>query len=647
MTEHKSCVFTFADIEVREREFCIVKNGEVLAIEPKAFRVLLCLIRNPRQLVSKDELLNVVWKDCSVSENSLTQCVARLRRVLGDDIHEPRYIATVPTLGYRFLPEVQVAEDGHLSLGIPVQNGQVTESGATETERPPTGERLPRPRAQSPQRWAAALVIIGAVIIVGIVVVVAVGRFQSSVPQKASSVSVHSLAVLPFENLSGDTEQEYFADGMTAELITELAKISSIRVISRTSVMRYKRIRKPLSEIARELSVDAVVEGEVLRSQNRVRVTAQLVDTSTDRHLWSETYERDLRDVVSLQADVAQSIARAIGARVTPAEDNHRASTRRVNPEAYEAYLKGRFFLEKRTTTGFNKAADYFQRAVRIDPHFAEAYAGLASIYNVLGTYGILPPNECFPKAREAADKALQLDDTLSEAYTARGVAWTMYERDWSAAEQDFQRAIMLNPNDANAHHGYAEHLTNVGRAEGAISEMERARELDPLSLPINATLGRTYRDARRNKEADVQCRKALELDPDSAMGHWCLGVTSVAEKRYTEAVAEMQRANTLGAAPLYTWGLGYAYAVSGDRIRAKDIIESLKKRPGNAYMPAYYIASVYGALDEKDLAFTWLQRAYAQRDPQITYLLLDPFMDPLRSDPRYDALVRRVGFPQ
>jgi tetratricopeptide (TPR) repeat protein len=434
---------------------------------------------------------------------------------------------------------------------------------------------------------------------------------------------------------------------MTAELITELAKISSIRVISRTSVMRYKRLRKPLADIARELNVNAVVEGEVLRSQNRVRVTAQLIDTATDRHLWSETYDRDLRDVVGLQADVAQSIARAIGARVTPEEDSHRASTRRVDPDAYEAYLKGRFFLEKRTTTGFNKAVDYFQLAVRIDPRFAAAYGGLASTYNVLGTYGILPPSECFPKAREAADKASQLDETLSEAYVARGFAWSMYERDWSAAEQDFKRAIMLNPNDANAHHGYSEHLTNVGRAEGAISEMERARELDPLSLPTNATLGRTYRDARRNEEADVQCRKTLELDPEFAMGHWCLGVTRVAEKRYTEAVTEMQRANTLGEAPLYTWGLGYAYAVSGDRVRAEAVIGALKKRPDNAYMPAYYIASIYGALDEKDLAFTWLQRAYAERDPQITYLLLDPFMDPLRSDPRFDPLLRQVGFPQ
>jgi TolB-like protein/tetratricopeptide (TPR) repeat protein len=502
----------------------------------------------------------------------------------------------------------------------------------------------PGRRAKPFEKRSVILVVSVVLVLLGLVVVIVAIKFRQATLQRSSVVRIHSLAVLPFENLSGDTEQEYFADGMTAELITELAKLSSVRVISRTSVMQYKHFRKPLAEIARELNVDAVVEGEVLRSQNRVRVTAQLIYAAEDRHIWAETYDRDLRDVVDLQSDVAQSIAKAIGAKVMSAEASRGAPVRRVDPEAYEAYLKGRFFFEKRTTEGINKAVDYFQKAIRIDRQFAKAYAGLAKTYDLLGAYEILPSGEVFPKAREAADKALQLDDTLSEAYTARGFASTMYDWDWSAAEQDFQRAIALNTNDATAHHWYAEYLLGVGRAERAIAELENARELDPLSLPINGTLGRAYRDVRRYGDSTVQCRKTIDLDPDFALGHWCLGLADVAEKRYTEAVSEMQLAHELGTSPVYTWGLGYAYAASGDRIRARSMIAMLKRGANGNYAPAYFIASIHGALADKDLAFTWLQRAYAERDPWITYLLFDPFMDPLRSDARFDVLVHKVG---
>jgi TolB-like protein/Flp pilus assembly protein TadD len=458
---------------------------------------------------------------------------------------------------------------------------------------------------------------------------------------------IRSLAVLPFENLSGDVDQEYFADGMTAELITEVAKSSTIRVISRTSSMRYKRLRKPLAEIAKELNVDAVVEGEVLRSQDRIRVTAQLIDVALDRHLWAETYDRDLRDVVALQADVAQSIAKAIGTKVMPAALGHRSLARRVDPEAYEDYLRGRFFLEKRTSEGMNRAVDYLQQAIRKDPGFAEAYAGLAKTYDLLGTYEVRPPAESFPQAREAADRALQLDATLSEAFTARGLAWSMYERDWSAAESDFQQAFRLDSNNALAHHWYAEHLINIGQARRAVIELQRARELDPLSLPVNGTLGFAYRVDRKFEESIAQCRKTLDLDPDFAYAHWCIGVSQVAQKHYADAVAAMQRAKALGSAPLYTYGLGYAYAMAGNKTAAYAVIEDLKRGSRKDYVPSYFIASIYGALAEPDQAFAWLRRAEDERDPQITLLLCDPFMDPLRADPRFNALVREIGFPQ
>lgn len=492
-----------------------------------------------------------------------------------------------------------------------------------------------------------AFIISVLLFIVGLFAAIYGARFRESMRMRSDPSRIRSLAVLPLENLSGDREEEYFADGMTAELITELGKISSIRVISRTSVMRYKGVRKPLAQIARELNVDAVLEGEVLRSNGHVRVTAQLIDTVADKHIWAEAYDQDLRDVVGLQGDVAWSVANAIRARVTPAEFARINPNRRVNPDAYEAYLKGRYFFEKRTAEGIYKGLEYFQQAIRKDPRYAEPYAALAKTYQILGSYEMLPPKECYPKAREAADKALQLDGALSEAYTARALVASFYEWDWDAAEADFQSAFRVNSNDATAHHWYAEHLINVGKADRAIAELELARRLDPLSLPINATLGRVYRDARRYQESIDQCRKTLDLEPDFALARWCLGVSYVAVKQYAEAITEMQRATALGASPLYMYGLGYAYAAAGKKSKARAIVDALKQRGDQTYMPAYFIAAIYGAIDEKDQAFVWLQRAYDERDPQITGLLLDPFMDPLRSDSRFHALVRKVGFPQ
>jgi TolB-like protein len=541
-------------------------------------------------------------------------------------------------------PEPELAGTGTASLDYP-ETRSPARFGIPGTDSEATGEPKPGSQPNPPQWWTAALISVF-LVLVGLLVVLFGGSLRESILRRSSPVRIHSLAVLPFENLSGDVEQEYFADGMTAELITELARISSIRVISRTSIMRYKRLRKPLAEIAKELDVDAVVEGEVLHSHSQVRVTAQLIDVATDRHIWAETYDRNLRDVMALQADVAQSIAKAIGTRIMPTELRGLTPGRRLNPEAYEDYLRGRFFFEKRTSEGFHRAVDYFQQSIREDPGFAQAYAGLAKTYDLLGTYELLPPNESFPKVREAADKALELDSTLSEAYTARALASSMYEHDWNAAEQDFQHALRLNSNDALVHHWYAEHLINIGQAERAITELERARELDPLSLPINGTLGRAYRDARRYQESLDQCRKTLDLDSDFAVGHWCLGVSNVALKRYAEAVTEMKRAYALGATPLDAYGLGYAYAMAGNRSNAQAIIEKLKRSSGRSYVPAYFIASIYGALAERNQAFAWLRRAHDERDPQIAYLLCDPFIDPLRSDPRFNALVREVGFP-
>jgi len=667
-------IWRFGAFELQGRTGELRRNGVVIKLQEQPSRLLLFLLEHAGEIITREDLRQELWSADTFLDfdHALNSRVMKLREALGDSSDSPVYIQTIPRKGYRFVAPVhivhppslgQVAQeaDGGLPADGPERDvaiaGQARHSHP-ETHLPPPDEKFeidrlragePKSRfaAHSPRPWQVALIISVVLCIIGLLVVMSRENLRNSILQRPSPVRIHSLAVLPLENLSGDLEQEYFADGMTAELITELGKISSIRVISRTSVMRYKGIRRPLAQIARELDVDAVVEGEVLRSNDRVRVTAQLIATAEDRHIWAEAYDRDLRDVVALQGDVARSIASSIRARVTPTELARINPGRRVDPEAYEAYLKGRYFFEKRTSEGIYKGLEYFQLAIRKDPRYAEAYAGLAKIYQILGSYEMLPPKESHPKAREAANKALQLDAALSEAYTARGLVASFYEWDWDAAEQDFQSAFMVNSNDATAHHWYAEHLMNVGQADRAIAELERARELDPLSLPINATLGRAYRDARRYEESINQCRKTLDIDPDFALAHWCLGVSYVAEKQYAEAITEMRRANIVGESPLYKYGLGYAHAAAGNKTRARAIIEELKQESHTTYMPAYFIAAIYGELAEKDRAFVWLQRAYDERDPQITYLLLDPFMDPLRSDPRFNDLVRKVGLPQ
>jgi TolB-like protein/Tfp pilus assembly protein PilF len=453
--------------------------------------------------------------------------------------------------------------------------------------------------------------------------------------------------VLPFKNLSSDTEQEYFAEGMTEELITALARIDSVRLISRTSVMRYKNTKKSVPEITRELNVDAVVEGAVLRSGSRVRLSVQLVAPFPERHLWADVYEGDIRNVVDLQREAARDLGGKIGAKVAarPALDS--ARDERLDPETYENYLRARHFLARRDAEAMQKALGYFQNVLQRNPEYAPAYAGLALAYDVLGSYELLPPQKSFPNAKSFASRALQLDNTLAEAYTARAAAASYWEFNWSAAEHDFQRAIALDPSSELGHHWYAEHLINIGRADRVVAEMKRARDLDPLSLVVNTALGRVYSDAHRYLLALEQCRKALDLDPNIAMGHWCFGQVYIAQHRYGAAIQELELANTLGTTPLILRNLAWAYAAVGNKAKATAILASLTRQSQSQYMSSYSIRVVHAALGEKDEAFQYLERAFAERDGQITYLALDPELDPLRSDPRFQALIERLHIPR
>jgi TolB-like protein/Flp pilus assembly protein TadD len=463
-----------------------------------------------------------------------------------------------------------------------------------------------------------------------------------------SDTVIRSLAVLPFESLSNDASQDYFADGMTDELISDLGQISALRVISRTSVMGYKHARKPLPQIARELNVDAVVEGTVLHSGDRVRITAQLIEASVDRHLWSQSYEGELRNTLELQNKVASAIADQIRINLNPQEQAALKKAQVVDPEAYESYLKGRYFWNKRTADALKVARAYFDQAIEEDPKYAEAYSGLADTYALLGDwqYAVMTPKEALPKAKAAAIKALELDSALGEAHNSLAFCLDGFDWDFDSAGKEFRRAIELNPGYATAHHWYAWHLSLLARNDEAIAEMRKAESLDPLSLIINADLAELLLIAHFYDESIQQSRKVIEMDPNFAFAHNQLGQAYLPNHMPGEAVAELKTAVQLsGGSPTSLANLARAYVAFGNRSEAEKILSDLKKRSNPDYSYSPEIAVIYVALGDKDQAMNWLEKGYGDRfNPGV---LLRPGFDALRSDPRFQNLVRRIGLPR
>jgi TolB-like protein/lipoprotein NlpI len=458
-----------------------------------------------------------------------------------------------------------------------------------------------------------------------------------------------SIAVLPLQNLSGDPTQEYFVDGIHDELIASLAKIRALTVISRTSVMQYKEAKKSLPEIAEVLNVDVVVEGTVRLAGDRVRISVQLIDASNDRHIWAENYERELTNIFALQNEVAQDVARNIQAELTPEEYLHFTSARPVNPEAYRLYLKGRYHWNKRTSSDFNKAVGYFLRSIETDSNYAQAYAGLADCYGLFSVYLGVPPKETMPKAKSTAIKALEIDKNIAQAHATLGWVMTCFDYDWVGAEREFRRALELNSNDANMHLWYGMLLSWIGRHDEALDECNRARELDPLSLVINANVGNVLYNARRYNRAIEELQKALDLEPDFFHTRSILGLTYLQKGMYEQAILEHEKAVSLikGQTPAIVGRLGCALGVGGKRGEALEILNQLKLRREQNYAPAYYIAAIHLSLGDKNAAIDWLQKAYDERDSFLPWLRGDPPFDPLRSDPRFQHLMERINFPK
>jgi TolB-like protein/Tfp pilus assembly protein PilF len=463
----------------------------------------------------------------------------------------------------------------------------------------------------------------------------------------ASPEQIRSLMVLPLASLSSDASQDYFADGMTDELITRLGKISTLRVISRTSAMTYKHAHRALPQIARELNVDAVLEGTVLRSGERVRITAQLIQVPNERHIWAESYEGDLQDAIPLQSRVARAIAEQIRVTLNRQEQAALVKSKVVKPDAYEAYLKGRYFWNKRTGDGLKKAIEYFSRAIEMDPTYAEAYSGLADSYALSGDweYGVLPPQDAFAKARTAATQALALDDSLGEAHTSLAFALDLYRWDWEAADREYKLAIKLHPGYATAHLWYAWHLMVMGRPSEGIFELRKAESLDPLSLIISADMADALCIAHLYDESVQQSRKTLEMDPSFAVAHYQLGQALVQKHAYDEAIAEFRRAIELsGHSGAFDSNLAYVYVLSGRTEEAMKLVEDLEARHDQNPSAHANVALIYSGLGDQDQAMIWLNKAYEARfNPSI---LLRPAFENLRSDARFQELVRRIGLP-
>jgi TolB-like protein/DNA-binding winged helix-turn-helix (wHTH) protein/Tfp pilus assembly protein PilF len=617
-----------ADVQAGE----LTKQGKRITLQEQPFQLLLMLLQKPGEVVTREELRTKLWPQTIVDfDHGLNKAVSKIREALGDSSENPRFVETVARRGYRFLCDVAVVDEKRME---PSASGLTTTSASAILLAPPL--------VQGARNFVRRLLGLGFAVALATAASWALYHKIYSSPK-----TINSLAVLPLENLSGDASQDYLADGMTDELTTRLAQISALHVISRTSAMTYKYVHRPLPEIASALNVDAVVEGSVSRTGERVHLNAQLIDARSDRHIWAESYDENMRDALSLQSNVARAVAEQISVTMKPQEQATLWKTETLNPDAYQTYLKGRYFWNQRTRDGLQTAIDYFTRAVSIDPSYAEAYAGLADSYAVAGDwkYGVDSPQDAFVKATTAAAKALALDDTLGEAHASLAFALDLYAWDWQAAETEYKRAIKLNPNYATAHQWYSWHLTMMGRDNEGMVELKKALNLDPLSLIINADLADALCVAGRFDEAVEQSRKILQMDPNFAVGHYELGQALAQKHMYDEAIAELQRSIALSARSLlFAANLGSVYAVSGREEEAKKIIDDLQSQHDQDTSADAYIAMIYVGLGDHDAAMIWLNEAYEARFKAS--ILLHPAFDPLRSDVRFQDLLQRIGLP-
>jgi TolB-like protein/DNA-binding winged helix-turn-helix (wHTH) protein/Flp pilus assembly protein TadD len=604
----------------------------MVALYPKAIDVLVFLVESHGHVATKEELLEHVWPGIFVEESTLTRSISALRKALGDTPEGHAYILTVPKRGYRFVAPVR-KESG---------------DGPSRSWSPAEPIHESAPPASSPattRKWLLEWIAAGALaVLLASVLYLYWARYRNgaTIPPRIM------IAVLPVQNLTGNVDREFISDGLTEEIIAQLGRINPDRlgVIARTSAMTYKRSTKTVSQIGSELRVEYVVESSLRQSGERLRITTQLVRVKDQTHLWSQDYDRTVRDLMTLQDDFAHAIASGIRMELAAASHQPLPSTRSTNPDAYLAYLEGRFYWNQRSVAGLERAIVHLRQATELDPSYALAYSGLADAYCSLGVIGDVAAADVFPKARLAAEKALALDGSLAEAHTSLAYVKFSYDWDWNAAEGEFQRAIALNPNYATAHQWYGQFLRLMGREEEAILEGKRSLDLDPLSLIINVEAGLPYYYLRRYGEALQHFRKALEMEPNFALAHHDIGWVLEAQGRYPEAIEEFERAVQISDVAALWSSLGHAYGMAGRRQDAMKVLQRLEELSKKHYVAPNYAATVYLGLGENDKAMDLYEKSYDERCWGMLWFKIGRSLKPLRGTARFEQLLQKMNFP-
>ena len=591
----------------------ISQNGHTTRIEPKVMQVLTCLAERPGEVVSKDVLMQTVWAETHVTDDVLTGCISTLRKVFRDSAREPNFIETIPKGGYRLIAPVHFA------------NGNGAAATVAISEPPPAKrQRL---------MWIVAFAAL---------LIVAAGAYLWV---RAHRPAIDSVAILPFASSNADSE--YLSDGISESIIDSISQLPNLRVMSWSAVSRYKAPAADALKIGRDLGVSAVLTGQILQRDDHVLIQTELVDLRSGTQLWGEQYDRKSSDLIPMQQDIARQISEKLRLRLTGDDQKKLSKQYTADPEAYRLYLKGRYFWNKRSQEGMKKAIGYFQQAIDRDPAYALAYAGLADSYDLLDDWGTTPPRESFPKAREAALKALELDDSLAEAHTSLAFVEDNYDWNFAASEKEYQRAIALNPSYATAHQWYAMHLVAFGRFPEAEAEIQRAVDLDPLSIIITMGVAEISEWERKYDAATVQYRKTLDLDPNFIGAHGNLAVAYERQGDYKQGEEEEEKTANMYGNPAFAAILHEAYAKSGyPGVLRAQLNKSLQDRDAGKYVPALGIASTYVLAGDKGEGLQWLEKAYEERDSGMVYLNVSSDFDSVRDDPRFQQMVRKVGLP-